>query len=169
MQIQFLILFTDHCAYSPKSPREPTVYNLGHAYRKSRRYEDAERCFLKCVSLLPSKSSTWSALAFTKHMQLDYDGAIEGYHQALSCKPDDPFSSEMLNRALRDAMNEGLHIEDVNHDIEHVEVSLIGTPKVGTRGGTPAWSFSSSRTTPGSNMNESSMMSADMDSDVDMT
>ena len=32
----------------------------------------------------------------------DIAGAIEYYHQALSRKPDDPFSSEMLNRALEE-------------------------------------------------------------------
>lgn len=34
----------------------------------------------------------------------DIEGAIEYYHQALSRKPDDPFSSEMLNRALEEAI-----------------------------------------------------------------
>ena len=35
----------------------------------------------------------------------DIDGAIESYHQALSRKLDDPFSSEMLNRALHEAVD----------------------------------------------------------------
>lgn len=35
----------------------------------------------------------------------DLDGAIELYHQALSRKPDDPFSSDMLNRALEEALS----------------------------------------------------------------
>lgn len=35
----------------------------------------------------------------------DLDGAIDLYHQALSCKPDDPFSSEMLNKALQEALS----------------------------------------------------------------
>lgn len=169
---------------------EPTVYNLGHAYRKSRHYPQAEQCFQKCVSLLPQKSSTWSALAFTKHLRQDYDGAIEGYHQALSCKPDDPFSSEMLHRALREAMHEGLHFGDDDdgaadgpsgYDVEQAaartpaSLSASGmnmsmsmsaveasTPTFGTTLGQPAWTFNSAAT------NESSIMSDDMDSDVDM-
>lgn len=32
------------------------------------------------------------------------DGAIELYHQALSRKPDDPLCTEMLNRALKEAL-----------------------------------------------------------------
>ncbi len=35
------------------------------------------------------------------------DGAIESYHQALSRKPDDPFASEMLNRAMRESLELG--------------------------------------------------------------
>lgn len=33
----------------------------------------------------------------------DVDGAIESYHQALSMKPEDTFSGEMLNRALHES------------------------------------------------------------------
>ena len=36
------------------------------------------------------------------HLMGDIDGAIEAYHQALSLLPDDTFSNEMLNRALRE-------------------------------------------------------------------
>jgi hypothetical protein len=42
----------------------------------------------------------------------DLDGAIDYYHQSLSRKPDDPFSSEMLNRALQDALNGKLFLTD---------------------------------------------------------
>ena len=41
----------------------------------------------------------------------DFDGAIEIYHQALSRQPDDPFSSEMLNRALQEAISVSLVIQ----------------------------------------------------------
>jgi hypothetical protein len=32
------------------------------------------------------------------------DEAIDCYHQALGCKPEDPFSTEMLNKALSEAL-----------------------------------------------------------------
>jgi hypothetical protein len=51
-------------------------------------------------------------LGFTKHLQGDTDGAIELYHQALSRKPDDPLSSEMLNRALQEALSIKMTVED---------------------------------------------------------
>ena len=42
-------------------------------------------------------------LDFARHLSRDVDGAIKSYHKALNRKPDDPFSSEMLNRALAEA------------------------------------------------------------------
>jgi hypothetical protein len=42
----------------------------------------------------------------------DLDGAFDYYHQSLSRKPDDPFSSEMLNRALQDALKGKLFLTD---------------------------------------------------------
>ncbi len=44
-------------------------------------------------------------MGFTRHLFGDLEGAIEFYHQALSRKPDDPFASEMLNRALFEALD----------------------------------------------------------------
>ena len=50
---------------------------------------------------------SFSAFGFTRHFDGDLDGAIESYHQALSRKPDDPFASEMLNRAMRESLELG--------------------------------------------------------------
>ena len=52
------------------------------------------------------KTSSYSALGFTRHLIGDIEGAIDFYHQALSRKPDDPFSNEMLNRALEEALDD---------------------------------------------------------------
>jgi len=79
---------------------EPTIFNLGHSYRKTRQFDEAERCFARCVALCPDRFSTYSALAFTEHLKGDLDSAIAHYHEALGIKPDDPFSTDMLNRAL---------------------------------------------------------------------
>lgn len=57
------------------------------------------------------RASALSAFGFTKHLMGDFDGAIEMYHQALSRQPDDPFSSEMLNRALQEAISVSLVIQ----------------------------------------------------------
>lgn len=48
--------------------------------------------------------AAYAALGFAKHLSGDVDGAIDSYHEALSRKPEDPFSSEMLTRALSEAV-----------------------------------------------------------------
>jgi anaphase-promoting complex subunit 6 len=83
---------------------EPTLFNLGHSYRKSRQFDLAGLCFKRCVSLRPDKFSTYSALAFTRHLLGEFDSAIESYHKALSLKPNDSFSTEMLNKALLEVL-----------------------------------------------------------------
>ena len=45
-------------------------------------------------------------MGFTLHLVGDLDGAIESYHQALSRKPGDPFASDMLDRALVEALDQ---------------------------------------------------------------
>ena len=89
---------------------EPTIFNLGQSYRKICMFDEAAACFEKSLSICPGKASSYSALGFTRHLNGDLDGAIEAYHQSLSRKPDDPFCSEMLMRAL----NESLHYPQSN-------------------------------------------------------
>jgi hypothetical protein len=60
---------------------------------------------------------SFSALGFTRHFAGDIDGAIASYHQALSRKPDDPFASEMLNRAMRESLDMGSMIIPVEGDV----------------------------------------------------
>lgn len=48
--------------------------------------------------------AAYAALGFAKHLSGDVDGAIDSYHEALSRKPEDPFTSEMLTRALAEAV-----------------------------------------------------------------
>jgi anaphase-promoting complex subunit 6 len=86
---------------------ECTIFNLGQSYRKAKRFDDASHCFQKSLALCPEKAVTFSALGFVRHLTGDLDGAIESYHQALSRKPDDPFATEMLNRAMREALDLG--------------------------------------------------------------
>jgi tetratricopeptide (TPR) repeat protein len=89
---------------------ESTLFNLGHCYRKTRKFDLACLCFSQCSTLRPDKFSTYSALGFTKHLMNDLDGAIECYHRALSVKADDPFSTEMMNRALQEALETTLSV-----------------------------------------------------------
>jgi tetratricopeptide (TPR) repeat protein len=113
---------------------EPTLFNLGHAYRKTRQFDLALGCFERCVALCPDKFSPYSAVGFTKHLMGDLDGAIVHYHQALGCKADDPFSTEMLNRALRSALNSGLMLEGIGDGVGDCKSELVEKPTQWTDG-----------------------------------
>lgn len=149
---------------------EATIFNLGQCYRKTRKFNEACCCFERCVALAPEKCSGFAALAFTKHLMGELDEAIDFYHQALSCKPDDPFSSEMLNKALQEAMSTRPAMGDDENNIP-VGMNLManGAPvlqKEGVMGHQDQSSFLS-------NMNGNagtSMLSDDgLNSDVDMS
>ena len=85
-------------------------------------------------------------------MRGDYDVAIDLYHQALSRKPDDPFSSELLSRALRDVLQFTTLFPD---DDEKKSTSFLDSSSmaVPTSGG--------KNNTPSAMMQQSSMMTDD--------
>jgi len=86
---------------------EPTLFNLGHAYRKLRRYPEAISAYNRALSVCShNKSSILSALAFTYHLQGMLSKAIDYYHQALGMNPRDTFASDMLDRALKETFEE---------------------------------------------------------------
>jgi tetratricopeptide (TPR) repeat protein len=132
---------------------EPTIFNFGHALRKTKQYESAKSCFKKCMSLRPEQASPYTALAFTMHLQGEIDAAISLYHQALGIQPDDPFASEMLYRALQDSL------QNLSLGPPTTTMTTTATKEFMS----PAWS---TRSIDQSSVN----MSEDMDSsDVDMS
>ena len=82
---------------------EATRCNLGHVCRKMQKLGEAAAHYEMALGLCPRRASTYTALGFTRHLQGDFDSAIEHYHQALGIRPTDTFASEMLRRALEDA------------------------------------------------------------------
>jgi anaphase-promoting complex subunit 6 len=139
---------------------EPTLFNLGHSYRKTRQFELAAACYGRCVALCPDKFSAYSALAFAKLLLGDADGAISQSHQALSIKPDDPFSTEVLNRALAEQATSSALFDST----EKAALSQFGKHQSPLR-------FASGQPSPVSerSQKEDSMMSEEMESDVDMS
>ena len=59
---------------------------------------------LSASHFLQGNYAAYAALGFAKHLGGNVDGAIDSYHEALSRKPEDPFTSEMLTRALAEAV-----------------------------------------------------------------
>eukprot|EP00268_Persea_americana_P035051 TRINITY_DN3460_c1_g1_i5.p1 TRINITY_DN3460_c1_g1~~TRINITY_DN3460_c1_g1_i5.p1 ORF type:complete len:150 (+),score=22.93 TRINITY_DN3460_c1_g1_i5:905-1354(+) len=86
---------------------EPTLVNLAHALRKLRRYNEAISYYEKALALSTRSLSTYAGLAYTYHLQDEFDAAITYYHKALWLKPDDQFCTEMLTLALVDDCRRG--------------------------------------------------------------
>ena len=104
--------------------REPSIFNLGHAYRKKRDFDSAALWYRAALAINPRVASTYSALGFTLHLKGDLDAAIELYHQSLSLKPDDTFTCEMLSEALKDTL-------------DFPDLGIPGSTPIGSSGITP--------------------------------
>ena len=108
---------------------EPTVFNLGHCYRKLkyvkkpdarvlvnadlttmfRQYDKAMAYYQWAQSLTQvgaHRASIYTAIAFTHHLQGNVMEAIDVYHEALGLNSDDTFAHEMLQTALEDSLAE---------------------------------------------------------------
>ena len=123
------------------SLQEPTLFNLAHSYRKELFFEHAIVCLERCLALKESYSA-FSALGFCIHLQaiskpnvsgreethLLLQQAIDTYHQALAKKPDDSFCSEMLAKALANAL------ELTSFFVDGVESGNEGTAAGGAGG-----------------------------------
>ena len=125
---------------------EPTLFSLGHCYRRTRQFDKAEACFCRCVALCPEKASTYAALAFTKHLVHDLDGAINFYHQALSLKSDDPFSTEMFQRALQEQASSDTNLLPLSKEEEEEKERTSDKANIGHSlfGQSPDWKGDSS-------------------------
>ena len=105
--VAFFLRVAENCRDYDEAVREPSIFNLGHAYRKKRELDQAEHWYRAALAINPRVASTYSALGFTLHLKGELDEAISYYHQSLSLKPDDTFTCEMLSEALQDSLNLG--------------------------------------------------------------
>jgi len=83
---------------------EPTLYNLGTAFRKLHQWDEAKACFSHCLVLIPDNASAYTALGLVQQYAGEYNEAIESYHKALSIQRDDALAAEWLQLALQEAL-----------------------------------------------------------------
>ena len=57
---------------------------LGHEFSQKQRFDEAEHCFLKALSLDPNLPMAHNNLGWVRQMQGDYDRAIKSYKKALN-------------------------------------------------------------------------------------
>merc|ERR1719341_1576371 len=85
---------------------ESLLSNLGHTYRKLRRYEEALSFHQQALVLRPLNPSTYSAIGFVQSLTGDLMGAVESFHKALGIRREDTFSTQMLNTVIEQLMSE---------------------------------------------------------------
>jgi anaphase-promoting complex subunit 6 len=85
---------------------EALLNNLGHTYRKQERYEEALAFFKQALVLSPLNPSTYSSIGFVMSLTNDLSGAVEYFHKALGLRPEDTFSTTMLNEVIERLMCE---------------------------------------------------------------
>ena len=143
---------------------ESTVFNLGQSYRKNHQFDDAIHCFEKCISLCPENCMPFAALGFTRHLIGELDGAIEAYHQALSRKSDDPFSQEMLDKALEESISMGGPFHEEDDEVHASFMKTLHSPLVPSKD-----SFVRRNMSTIDDAEESNISFGDSTSDIDMS
>ncbi|CAO3571075.1 unnamed protein product [Mortierella alpina] len=84
---------------------ETTFLNLAHAYRRLKKYTQAETYFLKVDAITnpgPAKASALVGLGFIYQIMGQLSDAIESYHKVLAIRPSDQIASEMLQIVMED-------------------------------------------------------------------
>ena len=83
---------------------ESTFLNLGHCYRKQKKYRKALVYYNRAFHISPRDPTILSAIGFTYHLIDNLEKAIEYYHQVLAMMPNDTFANDMLHRALEQSV-----------------------------------------------------------------
>ncbi|KAG8885545.1 anaphase promoting complex subunit cdc16 [Tulasnella sp. 332] len=100
-----------------------TYLNLGQAYRKLGRLDDALKAYKKVVELNPRHAQGFACIGLVHHMLEEYEEAIRFYHDSLSIDPIDANTIDLLNLAL-----------EINADMPAANLGVLGLP-----GGEGTW------------------------------
>ncbi|GAA6063193.1 hypothetical protein JCM10212_000495 [Sporobolomyces blumeae] len=79
-----------------------THLNLGHAFLKLKRFDEARSSFRKVIDLDPRSAAAYSALGLVEHYRGNSQDAIARYHEALALAPGDPVTCDLLKVVLDD-------------------------------------------------------------------
>ena len=107
----------------PASAWSAVHLNLGMAYRRLHRDDDARECFLRVIELDAACAPAYIALGMCAHRQGDLAGAVGWYHEGLGIDPRDPVGTELLGIALDARAAQGLP-EALALSVDETSVSM---------------------------------------------
>lgn len=116
--------------------------NLGLAYSRLHRDDEARTSLLRVIESDPSCATAYIALGICAQRQGDLAAAIDWYHEGLGVDPRDPVGTELLTMALEARLDQGLPPGLVNPgEAGERDLSDDGAPaysyETGSLGGAP--------------------------------
>lgn len=96
---------------------EPLLNNLGHTFRKQRRFTEALSYHRHALSVLPQNPTTLTNIGFVQALQGNFVDAIDTFHKVLGLKQDDIFSLTMLSYLIEQLV----YITPTFHDLRGSE------------------------------------------------
>ncbi|GAA5851308.1 hypothetical protein JCM3766R1_004153 [Sporobolomyces carnicolor] len=114
-----------------------THLNLGHAYRKLERYEEAQASYRKVIDLDPRAAAAYSALGIVEHKRGNFQESIARYHESLALAPGDPVTCDLLQLVLDDVSSQisaksfpfpGLPpriIDDIDRQVAQLDAEIL--------------------------------------------
>lgn len=101
---------------SQNLPLLATVYsNLGHAYRREKKWSDSIASYQKALELKPMSASIRVSLGFAYHLSGNIIDAIDHYHYALGLSPENSLANQLLDRAIQLSSRENDDLFRVAH------------------------------------------------------
>lgn len=85
---------------------EALLNNLGHTYRKMKRYDEALEYHLQALILDPLNPSTYSSIGFIYALMGNAQEAVDAFHRALGLRKDDTFTTTMLGYVMDQLIDE---------------------------------------------------------------
>ena len=114
---------------------EPVYNNLGHVYRKQKRYSQALEMHHKALSLCPRAASSLSAVAFVYLLQADCERATEYCSRSLRLRREDHFTLEVLRLASNELVRLPLDLGTESLDMLEPENEILEWEHQGTGNG----------------------------------
>ncbi len=79
---------------------EPVYNNLGHVYRKQKKYNDALKMHRQALQLAPNEPDTLTAIAYVHFLKEERVKAVEVCNQSLRLRREDTFTLDLLHMAM---------------------------------------------------------------------
>ena len=115
---------------------EPVYNNLGHVYRRQKKYELALEMHHKALSVQPKEHTSLTAIAFIHLLQGNVDKAIEYCNRSLQLWREDQFTLALLEAACDEVIARPFHLGTESLDALEPENEILRWDQQSEQNGT---------------------------------